>query len=254
MRLKVLGAYGAADASHNLTGYLIDDRIAVDAGTLTSKITLAQQARIETVVISHAHADHIRDLPHLIVNRFHMNAPPINLVTSNEVMEVLARHVFNGDVWPDFEKIFSPDSGKPPVQYRPLANGRRTRIGDVFYTVVPVAHSVPACGAVVEFGEQSIVFTGDTTTTEQIWKRANKVENLVAIVSEASFPNDFRSLAIDSGHMTPEMFEKELSKVDKDVPVYASHRKIPFDRKIESEIRNIRDRRARILVEKQYTF
>ena len=28
MRLKVLGAYGSADATHNLTGYVIDDRIA----------------------------------------------------------------------------------------------------------------------------------------------------------------------------------------------------------------------------------
>ena len=36
MRLKVLGAYGASDAEHNLTGYLIDDWFAVDAGTLTS--------------------------------------------------------------------------------------------------------------------------------------------------------------------------------------------------------------------------
>jgi 3',5'-cyclic-nucleotide phosphodiesterase len=253
MRLRVLGAYGAADASHNLTGYLIDDRVAVDAGTLTSKLSLAQQARIETIVVSHAHADHIRDLPHLIVNRFHMNTAPLTLVTSNEVMEVLAEHVFNGDIWPDFEKIFSPDSGKPPVQYRPLAHGRRIRIGDVFYTVVPVDHAVPACGAVIEMDGQAIVFTGDTRNTDQIWKKANKAVGLVAIVSEASFPNDFRTLAIESGHMTPEMFEKELAKLERDVPVYASHRKIPFDRKIESEIRNIRDRRARVLVEKQYT-
>ena len=38
MRLKVLGAYGASDAEHNLTGYLLDDWLAVDAGTLTSKL------------------------------------------------------------------------------------------------------------------------------------------------------------------------------------------------------------------------
>src|SRR5665811_1696233 len=64
MRLKVLGAYGASDAEHNLTGYLIDDWLAVDAGTLTSKLSFAQQARIQAVFITHTHADHIRDLPH----------------------------------------------------------------------------------------------------------------------------------------------------------------------------------------------
>jgi 3',5'-cyclic-nucleotide phosphodiesterase len=253
MRLKVLGAYGAADASHNLTGYLIDDRIAVDAGTLTSKLTLAQQARIESIFITHAHADHIRDLPHLIVNRFHLNAPPLNLVASAEVMQILAEHVFNGQVWPDFEHLISPDSGKPPVAYRALHSGKRTRVGDVYFTAVPVTHSVSASGTVIEMDSGAIAFTGDTATTDQIWKKANKAEGLLAIVTEASFPNDFRTLAVESGHMTPEMFEGELGKVDRDIPVYASHRKIPFDRKIESEIRNIRDRRARVLVEKQYT-
>jgi len=50
------------------------------------------------------------------------------------------------------------------------------------------------------------------------------------------------------------MFGNELPKIEADAPLYASHRKLPYERKIESEIRNIRDRRARILVEKQYTF
>ena len=253
MRLRVLGAYGAADASHNLTGYLIDDRIAVDAGTLTSKLTLAQQARIESVFISHAHADHIRDLPHLIGNRFNINAAPLNVIASVEVMEKLAGNVFNGEVWPDFEKIISPDSGKPPVAYRALAPGKRVKIGDVYYTAVAVDHSVVAAGVIVEMGPQSIAFTGDTAATTSIWKRSSKIDNLVAVVSEASFPNDFETLARETGHLTPQSFEKELSKLLRDVPVYASHRKIPFDRKIESEIRNIRDRRARVLVEKQYT-
>ena len=36
MRLKVLGAYGASDAEHNLTGYLLDDWLAVDAGKRAS--------------------------------------------------------------------------------------------------------------------------------------------------------------------------------------------------------------------------
>jgi ribonuclease BN (tRNA processing enzyme) len=54
MRLKVLGAYGASDAEHNLTGYLIDDWFAVDAGTLTSKLSFAQQGRVQAVFITHA--------------------------------------------------------------------------------------------------------------------------------------------------------------------------------------------------------
>ena len=67
MRLKVLGAYGASDAEHNLTGYLIDDWLAVDAGTLTSKLSFAQQSRIQAVFITHPHADHIGGAAKLVI-------------------------------------------------------------------------------------------------------------------------------------------------------------------------------------------
>ncbi|MFN2238966.1 MAG: 3',5'-cyclic-nucleotide phosphodiesterase [Thermoanaerobaculia bacterium] len=254
MRLKVLGAYGASDATHNLTGYLIEDRIAVDAGTLTSKLTLLQQARIEAVFITHAHADHIRDLPHLIQNRFAQNAPPLTIIASREVMEKLRSHVFNGEVWPDFEQFLSPETGKPAVHYRGLPTGKKAIICGASFTPVAVDHSVVAAGVILEMDSQTIVFTGDTGPTKEIWKRANKATNVVAIVTEASFPNDYQQIAVDSGHLSPQTLAEELPKIALDVPVYASHRKLPYERKIESEIRNIRDRRARILVEKQYTF
>lgn len=254
MRLKVLGAYGASDATHNLTGYLIEDRLAVDAGTLTSKLTLLQQARIEAVFVTHAHADHIRDLPHLIQNRFAQNAPPLTVIASKDVMERLRNHVFNGEVWPDFEQFVSPETGKPAIQYRALAPGKKTTICGAAFTAVNVDHSVAAAGVILELDSQAIVFTGDTGPTKEIWKRANKTPNVVAVITEASFPNDYQQLADESGHLSPQTLASELPKIELDVPVYASHRKIPYERKIESEIRNIRDRRARILVEKQYTF
>ena len=254
MRLKVLGAYGASDATHNLTGYLIDDRIAVDAGTLTSKLTFAQQARVEQVFITHAHADHIRDLPHLIHNRFSQNVPPLTVIASKDVMEQLRGHVFNDIVWPDFARFINPETGKPAVEYKALQVGRRWEVDGAAFTALRVDHLVPAAGVIVEIAGGTLAFTGDTGPTRDFWKKASAAPNLAAIISEASFPNDQKQLAIDSGHLTPEMFGEELKKVTADVPVYASHRKIPFERNIESEMRNIRDRRARILVEKQYTF
>ena len=253
MRLKVLGAYGASDAEHNLTGYLLDDWLAVDAGTLTSKLSFAQQARIQGVFITHPHADHIRDLPHLIHNRFSQQAGPLTVFAAKEVMEILSRDVFNGVVWPDFAAIISPLTGKPGVQYRALTPGKRIVFNEVGLTAVAVDHAIPAAGIIVEMGGQAIVFTGDTGPTQKIWKAANKTPNVVAVVTEASFPNDQKQLAVDTAHLTPETFGEELKKITVDAPVYASHRKIPFERDIESQIRNLRDRRARVLLEKNYT-
>jgi ribonuclease BN (tRNA processing enzyme) len=253
MRLKVLGAYGASDAEHNLTGYLLDDWFAVDAGTLTSKLSFAQQARIQGVFITHPHADHIRDLPHLIHNRFSQNAGPLTVFASREVMDLLTKYVFNGVVWPDFSVLTSPFTNKPMLHYRALAPGKKVMFNDIGLTAVPVDHVIPASGVIVEMGGQAIAFTGDTGPTNDIWKRTNKTENVVAIVTEASFPNDQQWLADESAHLTPQTFGDELKKITIDAPVYASHRKIPFERDIESQIKNLRDRRARVLLEKNYT-
>ena len=253
MRLKVLGAYGASDAEHNLTGYLLDDWFAVDAGTLTSKLSFAQQGRILGVFITHPHADHIRDLPHLIHNRFSQNAAPLVVFAARDVMDLLAKNVFNGIVWPDFSTLTSPITGKPAVQYRTMTAGKKITFNDIGLTSVPVDHGIPASGVIVEMNGQAITFTGDTGPTSDIWKRTNKTDNVVAIVTEASFPNDQQSLADESAHLSPQTFGDELKKISVDAPVYASHRKIPFERDIESQIKNLRDRRARVLLEKNYT-
>ncbi len=144
-------------------------------------------------------------------------------------------------------------AGNPAVLYRAITPGKKFAIGDVSLTAVAVEHQIPAFGVIVEMNGQSIAFTGDTGPTSEIWKRANKTPNVVAIVTEASFPNDQQSLADDSAHLTPQTFGDELKKISIDAPVYASHRKIPFERDIESQIRNLRDRRARVLLEKNYT-
>ncbi|HUP62883.1 MAG TPA: 3',5'-cyclic-nucleotide phosphodiesterase [Thermoanaerobaculia bacterium] len=253
MRLKVLGAYGASDAEHNLTGYVIDDWLAVDAGTLTSKLSFTQQARIQAVFITHPHADHTRDLPHLIHNRFSQSAAPLTLFASKEVMDILVRDLFNGVAWPDFSEITSPLTGKPAVQYRALTPGKRIVFNDVGLTAVNVDHQIPAAGVILEMNGQTIVFTGDTGPTHDIWKRTNKAENVVAIITEASFPNDQQQLADETAHLSPNTFGEELKKILVDAPVYASHRKLPYERDIESQIRNLRDRRARVLLEKNYT-
>lgn len=253
MRLKVLGAYGASDAEHNLTGYLIDDWLAVDAGTLTSKLSLAQQARIQAVFVTHPHADHIRDLPHLILNRYSQSVGPLTIFASKDVMQLLVDNVFNGVVWPDFSTLMSPLTNKPAVHYRALTPGKKVNFENVCLTAVAVDHQIPAAGVIVEMNGQAITFTGDTGPTSEIWKRTNKTPNVVAVVTEASFPNDQQQLADDTAHLSPNTFGEELKKITADAPVYASHRKIPFERDIESQIRNLRDRRARVLLEKNYT-
>ena len=59
MRLRVLGCHGGESATHRTTCFLIDDVLALDAGALTRGLSVPEQAKIDAVVLSHIHLDHI---------------------------------------------------------------------------------------------------------------------------------------------------------------------------------------------------
>ena len=205
MRLKVLGAYGASDAEHNLTGYLIDDWLAVDAGTLTSKLSFAQQARIQAVFITHPHADHIRDLPHLIHNRFSQNAGAADDLRRERRDGAAGRQRLQRHRLARFrEADLAADEGKPAVITVPMTPGKKVMFNDVGLTAGAGRSPDPRRGRDRGDERPGHLFTGDTGPTTEIWKRTNKTPNVVAVVTEASFPNDQQSLADETAHLSPQ--------------------------------------------------
>jgi len=47
---------------HRTSAFVLDERLAIDAGSLTSGLDLSAQFRLNACLVSHAHLDHIRDL------------------------------------------------------------------------------------------------------------------------------------------------------------------------------------------------
>ena len=76
MHIRVLGCHGAdqlvcgADGfvQQESRGFLIDGSVLLDAGTVGTRLTLAEQRRIRVVLLSHLHIDHIKSLPTLADN------------------------------------------------------------------------------------------------------------------------------------------------------------------------------------------
>ena len=62
MRVRVLGAHQLETRDTRLTSFLVDGVLAVDAGSLTSGLTLEEQESVEAILITHQHFDHCRDL------------------------------------------------------------------------------------------------------------------------------------------------------------------------------------------------
>ena len=70
MKIRFLGAHNTESSSSGLMCLLLDEVVALDAGSLTSKLSLKEQLSLKAVLLTHGHYDHIRDLPMLAMNCF----------------------------------------------------------------------------------------------------------------------------------------------------------------------------------------
>jgi 3',5'-cyclic-nucleotide phosphodiesterase len=242
MELRVLGCHGGETPKHRTSSFLLDGRIAIDAGAITSMLTLEEQHRIETVLVSHAHLDHVRDLATLADSRCQQGGPTLIVAGIPETIAALRRHFFNDLLWPDFSKI--PAGDGMTLELRELVPEEASSLAGVCVTPVIVHHTIDAAGFLIETSSGAIAYSGDTGPTERFWERLNAQPNLRALLMEISFPNEHHRLARLSGHHTPETLQAELRKLrdHRDLPILLYHIKPVFEAQVEKELTRIRDR------------
>jgi cAMP phosphodiesterase len=229
LRISVLGCGGSRGIGSRPTGFLIDKNLLLDSGTVSEVLTLEACAQIDNILITHAHIDHICDLPFLIEAVFDLRKEPVFLYAIREVIESLATHLLNGDIWPDFSRI--PNSKEARLSYRALKPLESLEIGSYTVLPIPVNHTVPSVGYLIDDGETAFAFTGDTYLTNLFWESVQEYERLRAVIIETSFPNRLEEMARITKHLTPELLAGELEKLGRgDVEIYVTHLK-PFCRK-----------------------
>ena len=62
MRIKALGCSGGQSPNIFTTCFRVDQKFVVDAGALCLNLDLEEQKKLEFVLITHTHIDHIKDL------------------------------------------------------------------------------------------------------------------------------------------------------------------------------------------------
>jgi cAMP phosphodiesterase len=243
MRFRVLGAYGGDMPGCLMTAFLLDDQMLLDAGTIGQALDIKEQSRIRDVLLTHSHLDHCCALPFFAVNIFGTDGPSVGVHGLPEVLDSLSKHLLNNQLWPDFTKI-KKMNGQPVLALKPLAEREPVRVGGYQVTPVRVNHPVPTCGYVLSEAAsgKSLVFTGDTGVTDEIWDAVSEASNLRALVVEVSFPNRMQKLSEVSGHLTPQDLKKELAKVRRklDIPILVFHMKPEFDAEIRQELKELR--------------
>jgi ribonuclease BN (tRNA processing enzyme) len=202
---------GRATLEQRLTCYLIDDCVAIDAGSIAIATTAAQREKVRDIVVTHPHMDHIASLPIFIDDLYPTLKKPVRVHATAEVIALLERDVFNWNVYPRFSELKN-DFG-PVMEYIPIPEGQEFKLAHLTARALPVNHIVPTVGLIVSDGKSTVAFSSDTAETEEFWNAINRIPRIDALLIEASFPNSMAKLAEVSRHFTPASLGQELRKL-----------------------------------------
>src|SRR5215213_4881955 len=215
---------GCATAQQHLSCFVIDDRVAIDAGSLAMATTREQKQNIRDIVLTHAHLDHIAGLPLFLDDLFSTLTEPVIVHAETSIIETLENHIFNWAVYPRFSEL-SNDNG-PVLKYHPFSAGDHFAVKHLSFQSLEVNHRVPSFGYLVSDGQATVALSGDTAEMDGFWDTVNRTPELSAILLECAFPNELEDLAHVSHHLTPQRLQSELEKCTvRDCPVYVSNLK-----------------------------
>ena len=224
MQIRVLGCSGSIAAGDRTTSFLLDEHVLIDAGTGVGDLTLDELARIDHILVTHSHLDHVLSIGLLADSvtrrRRAASRPPVVVHALPATIEALRAHVFNGVIWPDFTRL--PDIQNPVLAFEAVAVGQVLALGSRRVEVLPASHTVPAVGYAVLGGAGAWVFTGDTGPNAALWERLRSLPVAVLVI-ETAFRDDEHALATVSQHLCPAQLQRELEGFDQVADVYITH-------------------------------
>ena len=224
-----------ANLEQRLTCFLIDDCVAVDAGSIAIALTNEQRSKVKDIIVTHPHMDHVASLPIFIDDLYPSLQQPMRVHATQEVIELLERDIFNWNLYPRFSDLKN-DYG-PVMEYVPIPIGKPFNVAHLNVVAVPVNHIVPTVGLVVSDGQKSVAFSSDTAETEEFWKIVNAMKDLDALLIETSFPDRMAKLAEVSRHFTPASLGQELKKLTHNgMDIMAVHLKATYRDEIVAQL------------------
>src|SRR4030042_1649550 len=142
MEIRILGAHNVESASTKLTSLLIDGVLAVDVGALTSSLSFSEQEKVSSILLTHSHYDHIRDVAAVALNISYVEKT-INVYSQSSTLDALMNNIFNNVIYPDFTKR---PTRKPSLKLHTLELYKSTDVDGYKVLMLPVKHAVPAVG------------------------------------------------------------------------------------------------------------
>jgi cAMP phosphodiesterase len=213
VEVRILGAHLTEVKGARLTSLLIDGVLALDAGGITSALSLPEQKRIETVLLTHHHFDHIRDLVTLAANNGYYWRKQLAVCAPRYTLDIVTASLLDGKIYTNF--LEHPSKENPTVVLEAIEPYRRKTIAGHDVLAVPVKHSVPAVGYQVTSLDiqhsnelrAGLFYTGDTTAgISDCWQYVSPQ----LLITEVAGPNKYEDWLRNAGHFCPRFLREEL--------------------------------------------
>ncbi len=207
MKIRFLGTHNEESATTRLVSLIIDGVLAVDAGSLTSELSFADQEKVEAILLSHGHYDHIRAVPAF---GFNNSERTTKVFATQKTLDILTSHLLDGLIYP---KLTEKNGflEKPALTLYPLEVFSTIEVEGYQVTPLPLNHPVEATGFVIssrsQDGEKTILYATDTGPgLSELWAHASPQ----LLIIDGTYPNRLEKMAWEAGHLCPKLLAKEL--------------------------------------------
>lgn len=239
MEVRILGAHLAEVKGARLTSLLIGGVLALDAGGLTSALSLPEQKKIETVLLTHHHFDHTRDLVTLAANAGYYWRKQLTVYALPYTLDIVSGCLLGGKIYTNFLEY--PSKEKPTLVLEAIEPYGRKAVVGYDGLAVPVKHSVPAIGYQITSSDgKSLFYTGDTTAgISDCWQHVSPQ----LLITEVAGPDKYEDWLKKAGHLCPRLLKDELMQFRRlkgYLPrVIVIHIGNPYEQEIKEEVAQV---------------
>jgi phosphoribosyl 1,2-cyclic phosphodiesterase len=246
VKIQILGAHLAEAKGARLTSLLIDDTLVVDAGGLTSALSLPKQKKIKAVLLTHHHFDHTRDLVTLAANAGYYWRKQLVVYALRYTLGIVTSCLLGGQIYTNFLEY--PSKEKPTLILKAIEPYSRKTIAGYGILAVPVKHSVPAVGYQITSADvqhsnglsAGLFYTGDTTVgISDCWQHISPQ----LLITEVAGPNKYGDWLKKAGHLCAGFLKEELihfRRLKGYLPrVIVIHIGNPYEQEIKEEVAQV---------------
>jgi len=238
VEVQILGAHSTEAEGLRLASFLIDNVLALDAGGLTSSLSMSEQQQVRAILLTHHHFDHTRDLVTLGANGAAFSAP-VAVYALSQTLDIVNSCLLDGKIYADFSKW--PSKEKPFLQLKVIEPFQRQNIQGYDVLPVPVQHTVPSVGYQVTSKDgKSLFYTGDTGPgLAACWQHISPQ----LLIIEVSGINEVQDFLKSVGHLSAQLLKEELiqfRQAKRYLPrVVVIHIPPQFQRGVEQEVKEV---------------